>query len=440
MTRRAFTPLLLLLVLAASPAPAQLVNGRFTTSFYTFQRFDTVGSSRTYLRAFQSVQLAMTQQDFSFHAYLMGAMNGTSQFGDNGNVRFYNLYVRWANIGRMLDVDFGRQAVYAGVGNGTIDGLSARARFMGNAVTVSGYGGSTVRDEFTGVQKNWHDNLSLGAQVVTTLVPDARIGLSYMYRTIERQSYVAPREVGLGDSLRTLLTVPWLIANPSTAEERGSADAYWSYGRLLSVYGRYDYDFDYRETARGTGSVRVNVTDRLALTGDYTYRKPEISFNSIFSVFTQSATKLAEGGVEYSVTPLLRAYGRLGVVSYTDTTSTTWSLGLNSGYGTVNYSGSTGYAGHLASFSAQGMYPICNGMLVPSLGVSWATYRLSTDDPNDQVLAVLLGAAVRPFRNFSFDVQGQWMTNRLYSRDARLQVRLMYWFAERVSLFGQEVN
>ena len=440
MKRSAFTPLLILLALAPSGAEAQLINGRFTTSLYTFQRFDTVGASKTYLRAFQSVQLSMAEQDFSVHASLMGAMNGTSAFGDMGNVRVYNLSVRWANIARMVDVDLGRQAVYAGVGNGTIDGLSARARFANSAVTVAGYGGSTVRDEYTGVQRNWHDNLNLGGQVVTTLVPGARIGLSYMYRTEERQPYVALRESSLGDSLRTLVTTPYLIANQSAAEQRASADAYWSYGRTVTVYGRYDYDLNYLETARGSGSVRVNVTDAIALTGDYTYRKPDIAFNSIFSVFTQSATTQAEGGVEYGFSPLLRAFARLGVVSYTDTTSTTWSVGLNSGYGTVNYSGTTGYAGHLASFSAQGMYPLCNGMLVPSLGFSWAAYRLSSDDPNDNALAVLLGATLRPVRNFSCDIQGQWMTNRLYSRDARLQVRLMYWFAERVSLFGQEVQ
>jgi len=431
---------MLLLVIAVTGADGQLVNGRFTTSLYTFQRFDTVGSSKTYLRAFQSVQLSVAQQDFSVHAFLLGAMNGANAFGDNANLRVYNFYARWANIGRMLDVDLGRQAVYAGVGNGTIDGVSARARFMDNAVTVAGYGGSTVRDEYTGVQKNWHDNLNLGGQVVTTLVPGARVGLSYMYRTEERQPYVALRESSLGDSLRTLITAPYLIADRSAAEQRASADAYWSYARILTVYGRYDYDLNYQTTARGVGSVRVNVTDALALTGDYTYRKPDIAFNSIFSVFTQSATTTAEGGVEYGFTPLLRAFARLGVVSYTDTTSTTWSAGLNSGYGTVSYSGSTGYAGRLTSLSAQGMYPLCNGMLIPSAGVSFASYRFSPEEVTDRALALLLGATLRPSRNFSIDVQGQWMTNRLYDRDARLQVRLMYWFAERLSLFGQEVH
>jgi hypothetical protein len=429
-----------LLILGAGSSPAQLVNGRFTTSFYSFQRFDTVGSSRTYLRAFQSVQLSMAQQDFSVHAYLQGAVNGTNQFGDNGNVRFYNLYFRWANIGKSLDLSLGRQAVYAGVGNGTIDGLMARARIWNNQITLTGYGGASVNDEYTGVRKDWHDNLNLGGQVLTTLVPGARIGLSYMYRGEERDSYRALRETQLGDSLKTYITVPFAIQSESIAEKLGSADASWSYGRIISVYGRYDYDFNYKETSRGQGSIRVNITDALALTGDYTFRKPQISFNSIFSVFTLNSTRLIEGGAEYGLTPLLRAYGKLGVVSYADTSSMTWTLGLNSGYGSVSYSGSTGYAGQLESFSVQAAYPLCDRFLVPSLGVSWASYRLSAEDPKDNALAILAGATVRPTRNFSFDVQGQWMKNRLYDRDMRLQVKLMYWFAERVSLFSQEVN
>jgi len=130
----------------------------------------------------------------------------------------------------------------------------------------------------------------------------------------------------------------------------------------------------------------------------------------------------------------------MGVISYTDTTSMTWTAGINSGYGSVSYSGGTGYAGQIESFSVQGQYPLCNNLLIPSLGLSWASYRLSEEDRIDHALAVLAGATVRPTRNFSFDVQGQWMTNRLYNRDMRLQVRLMYWFADRLSLFSQEVN
>ena len=97
MKLRAITALLPLCILGAGSAPAQFASGRLTTSFYTFQRFDTVGSSRTYLRAFQSVQLSFAQQDFSVHTYLQGAAGGANQFRENGDVRFYK-NMTWEKI------------------------------------------------------------------------------------------------------------------------------------------------------------------------------------------------------------------------------------------------------------------------------------------------------------------------------------------------------
>jgi hypothetical protein len=206
------------------------------------------------------------------------------------------------------------------------------------------------------------------------------------------------------------------------------------------VYGRYDYDFNFKETARGQGAVRVNVTPAFVVTGDFVYRKPLISYNSIFSAFTSNSTTEMEGGIEYGFTSDIRAFGKVGAVSYTDDKSTRWTAGVNTGYGSVSYSGSNGYAGELTSLSAQGAYPLLERMLVPTLGVSYASYKLSADAPTDDALAILAGAIVRPSKHFSFDVQGQWMKNKLYDRDMRIQVKVMYWFAERLSLFSEEVK
>jgi len=426
---------MLLVSLVAGMASGQLVNGRFVTSFYTFERFDTVGSSKTYLRAFQTVQLSASRGNVSLHTFLQGALNGADKFGDNGRVRFYNLYLRWANIGKALDLSVGRQGVYAGVGNGTIDGLLARVRFWQNRITVSGYGGATVNYDYTGVRKNWHDNLHFGGQVLTTVLPGARIGLSYMNRREEADPYWTLRARDT-----TYLPVPYYVTREANAEQLGSADASYAYEEYVSVYGRYDYDFIFKETARGQGSIRVNVTPEFAVTGEVIYRKPRIAYNSIFWAFTSNSTTEIEGGLEYGFTPLLRAYGKVGRVSYTDDNSMRWTLGLNSGYGGVSYTGSNGYAGELQSVNVQGAYPLFDRLLVPNVGFSYASYKLSADGPKDDALAVLLGVTVRPSRNFSFDVQGQWMKNRLYDRDMRAQVKLMYWFAERLSLFSEEVK
>ena len=145
--------LFLLIIVYVCGSDAQLVNGRFVTSFYTWNNFDTVGVSNTRLRAYQTVQFSAAQGDISLHTFLQGAMNAVGSFGDVGRVRFYNMFLSWNNIGNAVDLDLGRQAIYGGVGSGTIDGLHARARLWQDRITVTGFGGATVNDDFTGVQK-----------------------------------------------------------------------------------------------------------------------------------------------------------------------------------------------------------------------------------------------------------------------------------------------
>jgi hypothetical protein len=419
-------------------AQAQLVNGRFKTSMYAWQQFDTVGSSTNFVRAFQTVQLSIAQGDFSLHTYLQGAAGGTN---DIGRVRFYNLYLNWSNIANVVDLSLGRQAVYAGVANGSIDGLRASARFWQDRIRVTGFAGATVNDDFTGIRKNIHDNTSFGGQIVTTAVPDLRFGVSYLNRSRDRDPYWAIRTRDT-----TFVPALYYIGNDSPAEEYGGADASYSYRSLFSVYGRYDYDFKLSRTFRGQGGARVNLTDEVAVTADFIYRAPHVLYNSIFSVFPQNSVSEIEGGVEYAVTPTLRAFGKYAYVSYpadndiAKEKNDRWTIGLNSVYGSFSYAGSDGYAGQLESVNLQGSYPLLNRLVAPTLGVSYASYRLSADAPRDHALAVLLGVTVHPVNAFSVDVQGQWMTNSTYNRDMRLQVRLMYWFAERLSIFRQEVK
>jgi hypothetical protein len=426
-------PLALLVLLCVAGAPAQLVTGRLATSFYGWEQFDTVGVSHQRVRAFQNVQLSMTQGDVSVNTFIQGAANLAGDFGDVGRVRFYNLYLTWANIGKVLDLNVGRQAVYAGAGVGTIDGFLARARFLEQKVTVTGFAGATVAPEFTGVQKNLHDNYHFGGQVTTTLVPGARIGLSYMNRSEERDPYwtIRARDTSFAP-------VSYYIATDSWAEELGSVDAMYEYANSFSVYGRYDYDFASDRTSRAQGGARVYVTEALALTADYIHRLPHVSYNSIFSAFVANAVDEIEGGVEYGFTPLVRAFARVASVSYTDEQSTRWSVGVNNGYGSLAYTGSNGYAGELQSVSLQGSYPFFGRTVIPTAGISYASYRLSKESSRDNALSVLLGAIVRPTQAFTFDVQAQWLTNKISQRDLRLQLKLMYWFAQRLSIFKGE--
>ena len=313
--------LIVLVLSGVTMTAAQLVSGRLATSFYAWERFDTVGTSQRSVRAFQAVQLSIAQDNVSLHTSLMGAANVAGAFGDAGRVRLYNLYLSWLNIGKSVDLHLGRQLVFAGVGNGTIDGIVAQASFLNRGIRVTGFAGATVSPEFTDVRKNMHDNYHFGGQIVTTMIPDARVGISYANRREERDPYWALRARDTSFS-----PVPYQVMTDAEAEALGSADASYTLHERLSVYGRYDYDFKNDRTSRAQGSVRVNVTSALALTGDYIHRVPRISFNSIFSAFVTNAVDEVEAGVEYGFTPMLRAFGRVAGVSCTDEKSTRWTI------------------------------------------------------------------------------------------------------------------
>jgi hypothetical protein len=353
-------------------------------------------------------------------------MNAASSFGESGFLRVYNLYFRWANIGKILDINAGRQAVYAGVGNGTIDGLSIRTRLFKEKVAVVGYWGSTVRPEYTGVRENWHDNQNFGFQVVTTALENLRFGASYMNRLEQRDPYWTMRARDT-----TFVPVPYFIQYENRAEQYISADASYLFSNRSTLYGRFDYDLDMVRPSRGQASARVPVTDELTLTGDFIYRQPRISYNSIFTAFVSSATSEVEGGAEYAFMPLFRAFARFGNVTYSGETSQRWTLGVNAGYGTFSYTGSNGYAGELQSFNLYASYPMLNNLLVPNAGVSYGSYRLSAEDARQDAFSLLLGAILRPSAAFSCDLQGQWLTNKIYSHDVRLQAKLSYWFSHR---------
>jgi hypothetical protein len=118
-------------------------------------------------------------------------------------------------------------------------------------------------------------------------------------------------------------------------------------------------------------------------------------------------------------------------VSYSDAESNRWTVGVNNGYGSISYSGSDGYAGELQSVNLTGSYPVMENKLVPTLGFNFASYRLTPEDDRNNALSFLLGLIVRPTRSLWFDGQAQWLSNKIYSNDLRLQLKLTYWFAQR---------
>lgn len=415
---------------------AQMINGRFVTSAYGWERQMKDGASTSHLRAYENVQLNIGTGDISFHTYLQGYTDlGDGIEGDPG-LRVYNAYLRIKNLFDVFDVKIGRQALFAGVSYGTIEGAQVKAH-VADGVEVMAYGGGltppgqTVEYMFT---ENLEDNWQLGGQVLLYLLKDTKIGLSYMNRHRETHAFYAWRPDEQMDLQETL------IDYGSRANQYGSLNVAHSSGNMW-LYGRFDYDFNFERASRAEVAGTYQVMPTLGLSLSLAHREPVIAWNSYFALLEASAHQEAVLGVDYQLHPRLTLMARASTVMYEDDNAFRVSLGAANKYASLMYTKDVSYDGDLDGFNLHFTYPLWKGMVTPHVGAVYSTYALA-ENLNDatnwgdraSTWVGVGGVTVRPHKTVSFDVQGQYMTNRIYKSDMRVFARVNYWFSNPFDL------
>ncbi len=410
-------------------AVGQVVTGRFITSLYTWEQFDSVNSSKTLARGFESILFDIGHGDVSVRTHFQAASTLQDGLGKEKNFRLFNLYGQLRNIGDAVDLSFGRLPFYAGVGNGTIDGALSTLRLFDKKLRVTAYGGANVPLDLAvddwGPLKN---NFTVGGQAITTVIRDVRLGVSFVSRQRSRPGYIAVRPDALFNPVSQYIEMDPL------KEQLVSGDLSYLVTNI-SFYARYDYNLKLVKTQRGQMGFRYSMSDKLSFSGDFIHRAPRILYNSFFTVFNASDVDELEAGADYMVSPSVRTFLRLGYVDYTDDRSFRFTAGVAHKYIGFTYRGGTGYAGELASASLQATYPLMDYLLMPTVGASYVSYKFSGADTRDDAFSAVVGATVRPLQTLSLDLQGQWLTNRLYARDVRLFAKVNFWFTERLNIF-----
>jgi hypothetical protein len=410
-------------------AYAQLFQLRLVSSANAWQRQDTVGKSTNHLLGYQTIQLSLAGDHLSVHSYLQGSQEFTGPLNDRGAFRVYNLYVKYSNLYDMADLSLGRQAVFAGVGNGTIDGGVASVRLLDSKIKVLGYYGALPEpgQQFEMIKDASNNNM-YGAQVIGTPVEFARLSLSYMAKNIKPELYWALRRDSLFNPVLTEI-------NPSAASEQYvSGDVSVDY-KNVSAYARGDVDLNLEKLSRIQLFTRVKVMEPLSLTGEYIHREPRLSYNSIFWVFAYNTVSEYELGAEYAICKDWQVFGKFGAVSYGDENSNRVTVGGSMKYASASFSWNTGYGGELAAVSVNAGYPILNNKLTPTVMISYAHYKLESDAPIADALSAALGAVYRPVSALSLDLQLQWIQNKVYNNDMRLFFRGSYYLSDHLNIF-----
>jgi hypothetical protein len=110
------------------------------------------------------------------------------------------------------------------------------------------------------------------------------------------------------------------------------------------------------------------------------------------------------------------------------------TLGTELKYGGASYVHRGGYAGNLDGLNASFYYPTRGNQFMPSLQLSWATYKLDGEAPErESLFSGAAGLLVRPMKKLTLDGQFQLLHNRYYKNDVRFMFRLQYWFFTKLS-------
>ncbi|MEW6507958.1 MAG: hypothetical protein AB1432_09465 [Bacteroidota bacterium] len=335
--------------------------------------------------------------------------------------RFYNFYLEGRDLFGAVTLKLGRQPLFIPVAGGLYDGVNLKINY--GSISLSGfYGGNVPAYQKLELTKDWANNFVMGGRFEVFPFDFIKLGVSYIDKNYKQEDY---------NSLRLnsdLDPVTVLIQSKSNQYKYVSGDIWLAVPELLEVSSRYEYDLNIEATSRVEVDGRFQINDNIGLNGYYNYREPQVRYNSIFSVFNFGNSQEIEGGFDYRVPNFATFFGKYGYVKYKDENSSRITLGATTEYGSINYRKNFGYAGELDGISFYTARTFLDGFLTPSVGVSYTTYKLSKDSESNNIISFLSGLNVRPWKTWSFDLQGQYFNNKIYKNDFRILFKVNHLF------------
>ncbi len=414
---------------------SQNISGRFSSSVYSFERYDnnittstdtTTASPSTnsynYLRTFQTLQLNAKYGKFAIKTRLNYEMDVAKKMVNDPRLRIYNLYFEGRNLlNNILAFKVGRISLFNNVSSGTYDGGNIKLKYAGYKLDLF-YGANVPAYQKFEITDDWANNYVFSGRLDISALKNHRIGISYIDKNYAINSYNTTR---LDENLNP---IDYLIKNNSNQFKYVSADVSYRSKKSFNIYTRYDYDLNFNTTSRVEFTGRYEEIENWGFSLYYNYRAPQIRYNSIFAVFDYGNTHEVEAGADYKINADYTVTGKFANVIYKDDSAQRATIGLNTKLGSISYRKTFGYAGELDALSIYTARTFFDGFLTPSVGLGYTSYKLSANAETNNIISLLAGVNVRPYNVLSFDLQAQYFNNKIYRNDFRILFKLNYWF------------
>ncbi len=411
----------------AGEARAQMVSGRFVTTFYSYQQYDTSNAAKLNLRGFEAMQLNFGAGNYQLHTYLLATNDFITQLPNDPLLRAANLYFEARNVGNIVNLKLGRQPIFSRVGVSSFDGLSADARFLDDKISLVAFGGTLPpMNETLELNSNLKDNTLYGAQAYYSPIDNFRVGAAYVNKNFKPPSYYTYRLTELHGTPPVQDSI--LIDPSAVANQFVSGDLSY-YSDRVSGYFRLDYDLNFYDVNRTEVSFRYSPFRAFSANVGYFHRDARLPYNSIFSVFDHSGTDELDLGANFMFTSNISAYGSYSRIFYTGDNSNQFSIGTNIYLFSLSFSHNDGFAGNLNGVNAQFIYPFMDRKFVAIASISATDYKILQElTSTSRLYSGSLGLTYRPINLLSINVQGQYYQDPVYKNDFRGYLQVNYYF------------
>ncbi len=319
--------------------------------------------------------------------------------GDPGdwNEKVYNLYADWRTADRRMDVRFGRQFLYRGVLNGSVDGAQITAR-PAPGFDVGALVGMAVPLDRSLDVRSWKDGGTLGAFSSYRFNPRSRVDVSYIQR----------------------------LSNDMIAWRQLGASVAGSLSNGVFYNGQLDYNLE-KDVVQGGRLRFMYLVAQWTVSAEFNHQLPRIYEDSYFNVFELEGFNQVRGGVNYR-------FGRYGVggqylhtMYNEDESADAVLLSLDSPWGTIGTALQGGYGGDRTGVFGEIRYDV-----VPELTLmarsSYYSYQRRTVSITEDATAVSGGLRYRPTRPLVLQAELQQSVNSYLDSDVRALFRVQYAF------------
>jgi hypothetical protein len=379
------------------------LKSNITTYFNSYQTQDLYTEEKTsYFRAYQSFRFDLNQigtKDLSFHTYFRSTTDFIHKNSTDPSTKIYNAYIDWKNIKKVLNLRLGRQFLYVGVGNATMDGLRLDFKPKQKLQLTAYIGFQLPKDKWTKID-TWEKSHIFGGEISTTCLKNTRLSLSYVQK--EREKAFEEHLIGINAT---------------------------HFYKKLELFSQFYYNLVYKKvqnfTLRGAGS---RLWDKLYLSLEYQFRRPSIYSNSIFSVFKQESYSIFRFSGSYQLLKDFRFSSEYDLTLYESDNSTRTRLGIEYAFIGLGVNFRRGYGGENNGIYGKLVHSFKRNLIL-SAGADYGKYKLDEElESTDESFILSSRLEWEPLKNFRFALELQDIRNKVKSYDFRFQGRASYRF------------